>query len=48
MCLCFSVSYGQKEINESEQDHGDEHVKKSFSTAVIDNEDTHSTFVHGH
>ena len=30
------------------QVHGDEHVKKLFSTAVIVNEDTHSTFVRGH
>ena len=28
--------------------HGEEHVKKVFSTAVIVNEDTHSTFVRGH
>ena len=28
--------------------HGEEHVKKIFSTAVIVNEDTHSTFVRGH
>ena len=26
----------------------EEHVKKLFSTAVIVNEDTHSTFVRGH
>ena len=29
-------------------EHGAEHVKKVFSTAVIVNEDTHSTFVRGH
>ena len=28
--------------------HGDVHVKKIFSTAVIVNEDTHSTLVLGH
>ena len=28
--------------------HWEEHVKKIFSTAVIVNEDTHSTFVRGH
>ena len=28
--------------------HGDEHVKKIFSTAVIDNEDTHSNRIRGH
>ena len=28
--------------------HEDEHVKKIFSTAVIDNEDTHSNIVRGH
>ena len=28
--------------------HGEEHVKKLFSTAVIVNEDTHWTFVRGH
>ena len=28
--------------------HGEEHVKKLFSTAVIVNEDTHSNFVRGH
>ena len=30
------------------QFHGQEHVKKLFSTAVIVNEDTHWTFVRGH
>ena len=30
------------------QYHGEEHVKKLFSTAVIVNEDTHWTFVRGH
>ena len=28
--------------------HGEEHVKKLFSTAVIVNEDTHSNLVRGH
>ena len=28
--------------------HGEEHVKKHFSTAVIVNEDTHSNLVRGH
>ena len=28
--------------------HGEEHVKKLFSTAVIENEDTHSNLVRGH
>ena len=28
--------------------HGEEHVKKLFSTAVIVNEGTHWTFVRGH
>ena len=28
--------------------HGEEHVKKLFSTAVIVNEDKHWTFVRGH
>ena len=30
------------------RNHGEEHVKKLFSTAVIVNEDTHWTFVRGH
>ena len=30
------------------QRHGEEHVKKLFSTAVIVNEDTHSNLVRGH
>ena len=30
------------------QQHGEEHVKKLFSTAVIVNEDTHSNLVRGH
>ena len=30
------------------QNHGEEHVKKLFSTAVIVNEDTHSNLVRGH
>ena len=30
------------------QYHGEEHVKKLFSTAVIVNEDTHSNLVRGH
>ena len=30
------------------QSHGEEHVKKLFSTAVIVNEDTHSNLVRGH
>ena len=29
-------------------EHGEEHVKKLFSTAVIVNEDTHSNLVRGH
>ena len=28
--------------------HGEEHVKKLFSTAVIVNEDTHSNLIRGH
>ena len=32
----------------SSQLHGEEHVKKLFSTAVIVNEDTHSNLVRGH
>ena len=32
----------------SEIVHGEEHVKKLFSTAVIVNEDTHSNLVRGH
>ena len=39
-----------KNNNQENRDplHGEEHVKKLFSTAVIVNEDTHSNLVRGH
>ena len=37
-----------KVIGDNMHTHGEEHVKKLFSTAVIVNEDTHWTFVRGH
>ena len=42
------ISLKIKWINATRILHGEEHVKKLFSTAVIVNEDTHSNLVHGH
>ena len=45
--LCGDKGYDRtKDV--SIQVHGEEHVKKLFSTAVIVNEDTHSNLVRGH
>ena len=39
---------GQVGNDHFSQHHGEEHVKKLFSTTVIVNEDTHSNLVRGH
>ena len=43
-----SIAKSQLKRMKLKQHHGEEHVKKLFSTAVIVNEDTHSNLVRGH
>ena len=45
---CVLIHYFAYSLWLKTQLHGEEHVKKVFSTAVIANEDTHSNLVRGH